>query len=159
MRFSLQTASLRQLVLLSFFLALIPVAVLLWQSHKALTGLSQHAVEEAETSVASVRRAENMQNLVVDIERAIRQHAVVKTAALARVAGSHLDSYQSLLSQVCDNIGQPQLCQQQQYQLSLLLDNFTSLAGNELEPVLQQFRTQQQQLTQQIWVLLEQKLQ
>ena len=159
MRFSLQTASLRQLVLLSFFLALIPVAVLLWQSHKALTGLSQHAVEEAETSVASVRRAENMQNLVVDIERAIRQHTVVKTAALARVAGSHLDSYQSLLSQVCDNIGQPQLCQQQQYQLSLLLDNFSSLAGNELEPVLQQFRTQQQQLTQQIWLLLEQKLQ
>src|SRR5690554_777204 len=113
MRFSIQTASLRQLVLLSFFLALIPVAVLLWQSHKALSGVSQNAVAEAETSVASVRRAENMQNLVVDIERAVRQHAVVKTDALARVARTHLNSYQQLLRQVCDNVGQSQLCQQQ----------------------------------------------
>ena len=48
MRFSLQTASLRQLVLLSFFLASIPVAVLLWQSHRALSGVSQNAVAEAE---------------------------------------------------------------------------------------------------------------
>ncbi|MGP9799521.1 sensor histidine kinase [Rheinheimera sp. NSM] len=159
MRFSIQTASLRQLVLLSFFLALIPVAVLMWQSHKALSGVSRNAVVEAEASVASVRRAENMQNLVVDIERAVRQHAVVKTDALARVARSHLDSYGTLLQQVCDNIGQPQLCQQQQYQLTLLLDNFASLSGAQLEPVVQQFRQQQQQLTQQIWLLLEQNLQ
>ncbi|MEH8018350.1 HAMP domain-containing histidine kinase [Rheinheimera muenzenbergensis] len=159
MRFSLQTASLRQLVLLSFFLALIPLAVLLWQSHKALTGLSQHAVEEAEASVASVRRAENMQNLVVDIERAVRQHAVVKTDALARVARTYLDNYRSVLSEVCHNVGQPQLCQQQQYQLQLLLDNFSGLSSSELEPLVQQFRLQQQQLTQKIWLLLEQNLQ
>ncbi|HSG52557.1 MAG TPA: histidine kinase dimerization/phospho-acceptor domain-containing protein, partial [Rheinheimera sp.] len=159
MRFSLQTASLRQLVLLSFFMALIPVAVLMWQSHKALTGVSQKAVSEAESSVASVRRTENMQNLVVDIERAVRQHAVVKTAALARVARSHLDNYQTLLTQVCDNLGQPQLCQQQQYQLQLLLDNFAALSSAELEPVIQQFRLQQQQLTQHIWLVLEQNLQ
>ena len=159
MRFSLQTASLRQLVLLSFFLALIPVAVMLWQSHGALTGLSQHAVEEAETSINSVRRVENMQNLVVDIERAVRQHAVVKTDALAKVARTHLENYRNLLSAVCDNIGQTQLCQQQQYQLTLLLENFTALSSTELEPVVQQFRLQQQQLTQQIWLMLEQKLQ
>jgi two-component system sensor histidine kinase GlrK len=145
MRFSIQTASLRQLVLLSFFLALIPVAVLLWQSHKALSGVSQNAVAEAETSVASVRRAENMQNLVVDIERAVRQHAVVKTDALARVARTHLNSYQQLLRQVCDNVGQSQLCQQQQLQLGILLDNFTELSSTELEPLMQQFRQQQQQ--------------
>ena len=159
MRFSLQTASLRQLVLLSFFLALIPVAVMLWQSHRALTGLSQHAVEEAETSINSVRRVENMQNLVVDIERAVRQHAVVKTDALAKVARTHLDNYRNLLDAVCDNIGQTQLCQQQHYQSALLLENFTALSSTELEPVVQQFRLQQQQLTQQIWLMLEQKLQ
>src|SRR5690606_18102152 len=121
MRFSLQTASLRQLGLLSFFLALIPVAVFMWQKHRPVSAVSQNAVAEAESSIASVRRAENMQNLVVDIERAVRQHAVVKTEALARVAQTHLDNYQALLQQVCDNVGQPQLCQQQQYQLQIIL--------------------------------------
>ena len=159
MRFSLQTASLRQLVLLSFFLALIPVAVLMWQSHKALSGVSKHAVTEAESSISSVRRAENMQNLVVDIERAVRQYAVIKTDALARVASSHLNNYQSLLPLVCNNIGQPQLCQQQQLQLATIMSDFRSLSSAQLEPILQQFRLQQQQLTQQIWLMLEKNLQ
>ena len=159
MRFSLQTASLRQLVLLSFFLALIPVGMLLWQSHKALSGISRSAVAEAEASIASVRRAENMQNLVVDIERAVRQYAVVKTDALARVARTHMASYKVLLQQLCDQPGPSQLCQQQQHQLSVLTENFAGLSSNELEPITQQFRQQQQQLTQQIWLLLEQNLQ
>lgn len=159
MHFSIQTASLRQLVLLSFFLALIPVAVLMWQSHKALSGVSQYAVAEAESSVASVRRTENMQNLVVDIERAVRQYAVVKTDALAKVARSHLENYRVLLDQVCDNIGQLQLCTLQQQQLQLLLENFEQLSSKELEPLTLQFRQQQQQLTQRVWLLLEQNLQ
>ena len=56
MRFSIQTASLRQLVLLSFFLALIPVGVLLWQSNKSLSGVSNYAIASAEQAVSSVRQ-------------------------------------------------------------------------------------------------------
>ena len=140
-------------------MALIPVAVLMWQSHKALTGVSQRAVAEAEASISSVRRAENMQNMVVDIERAVRQFAVVKTDALARLARSHLDNYQIILQQVCDNLSQVQPCQHQQQQLLRLVDTFTQLSSAELEPLIVQFRQQQQQLTQQIWLMLEQNLQ
>jgi two-component system sensor histidine kinase GlrK len=100
-----------------------------------------------------------MQNLVVDIERAVRQYAVVKTDALARVARTHMASYKVLLQQLCDQPGPSQLCQQQQHQLSVMTENFVGLSSNELEPITQQFRQQQQQLTQQIWLLLEQNLQ
>ncbi len=159
MRFSIQTASLRQLVLLSFLLALIPVAVLMWQSHRSLSGLSQYAISEAERSVSSVRRAENMQNLVVDIERAVRQYAVVKTEALGRVARTHISNYQQLLQQVCYNLTDTQLCRQQQQDLLLLLDGFEQMKSDELEPLVQQVRLQQQQLTQEVWLRLEQNLQ
>lgn len=159
MRFSIQTASLRQLVLLSFLLALIPVAVLMWQSHSSLGGVSQYAIAEAENSVASVRRAENMQNLVVDIERAVRQYAVVKTDALARVARTHLTNYRQLLLQVCHNLNEAQLCLKQQQDLLLLTENFEQMPSDELEPLMAQVRQQQQQLTQQIWFRLEQNLQ
>lgn len=159
MRFSLQTASLRQLVILSFFMALIPVAVLLWQSYTALNGLSQHAVAETQSAIASVRRVENMQNMVVDIERAVRQFAVVKTPALAKVAANNLDNYQQLLQPVCANIGQNELCQLQQQQLQQLQTRFQQLDSKQLEPIIQQFRQQQQLLTQSVWAMLEQNLQ
>ena len=159
MRFSLQTASLRQLVILSFFMALIPVAVLLWQSYTALNGVSQYAVAEAESAISSVRRVENMQNMVVDIERAVRQFAVVKTPALAKVAANHLDNYQQLLQQVCNNVQQTELCQLQRQQLQLLQSRFQQLDSKQLEPIILQFRQQQQQLTQTVWSMLEQNLQ
>ncbi|MDP4529076.1 HAMP domain-containing sensor histidine kinase [Alkalimonas delamerensis] len=154
----LQTASLRQLVLSSFVLALIPVAVLMWQSHRALTGISQQAVEQASTSAASVRRMEQMQNQVVDIERAIRQFAVLKTEALARLAQNHLASYQQLLPQVCQSLSESSLCQQQELTLQQLHQSFTQQSADQLEPLLQQLRQQQSRLSQQIWQQLELQL-
>lgn len=159
MRFSLQTASLRQLVILSFFMALIPVAVLLWQSHTSLSGVSKNAVSEAESAVTSVRRVENMQNIVVDIERAVRQFAIVKTPALAQVAANHLDNYQQILQPICQNLTQANLCQLQLQSLQQLQSNFQILSSKELEPLILQFKQQQQQLTQAVWSMLEQNLQ
>ena len=159
MRFPLQTASLRQLVILSFLLAMIPVGVLMWQSHKALSGLSRFATSEAERAVISVRRAENMQNLVVDIERAVRQYAVVKTDALARVAQSHITNQQASLSELCNDLPELSDCLQQQTDLQQLAAQFTELSGSPLEQQLQQIRLRQQRISQQIWDLLEQRLQ
>ncbi len=158
MRFPLQTASLRQLVLLSFLLAMIPVGVLMWQSHKALSGLSRFATSEAESAVISVRRAENMQNLVVDIERAVRQYTVVKTEPLARVAQSHISNQQASLAQLCNDLPKLSDCVQQQADLQQLAAQFSQLTGTPLEQLLQQIRMRQQHISQQIWDLLEQRL-
>lgn len=159
MRMPVQPASLRQFVLLSFFMALIPLGVLLWQSHSALSDVSRYAIAEAESSVANVRRAENMQKLVNDIERSVLQFSILKTDALSQLAATHLNNYQQNLSSVCLNLGQPVLCAQQQKQLELLFASYLHESNEELSPILQKIRQQQVQLTQVIWALLEQRLQ
>jgi len=159
MRMPVQPASLRQFVLLSFFMALIPLGVLLWQSHSALSDVSRYAIAEAESSVANVRRAENMQKLVNDIERSVLQFSILKTDALSQLAATHLNNYQQNLGSVCLNLSQPVLCAQQQKQLELLFDSYLHESNEELSPILQKIRQQQVQLTQVIWALLEQRLQ
>lgn len=159
MRMPVQPASLRQFVLLSFFMALIPLGVLLWQSHSALSDVSRYAIAEAESSVANVRRAENMQKLVNDIERSVLQFSILKTDALSQLAATHLNNYQQNLGSVCLNLAQPVLCAQQQKQLELLFDSYLHESNEELSPILQKIRQQQVQLTQVIWALLEQRLQ
>lgn len=159
MRMPVQPASLRQFVLLSFFMALIPLGVLLWQSHSALSDVSRYAIAEAESSVANVRRAENMQKLVNDIERSVLQFSILKTDALSQLAATHLNNYQQNLASVCLNLAQPGLCAQQQQLLELLLNSYLHETNEELGPILQKIRQQQVQLTQVIWALLEQRLQ
>ncbi len=159
MRFSIQTASLRQLVFLSFFLALIPVAVLLWQSNKSLSGVSSYAITSAEYAVSSVRQSESMQSLVIDIERAVRQYVVVRTEALKRLALNHIDNQLNLLAQVCAAQAQLILCNEQKTALATLKLSFDGEMTATPELLLQQIRTQQQQITQQIWDLLELQLQ
>jgi two-component system sensor histidine kinase GlrK len=159
MRSPIQPASLRQFILLSFFLALIPLAVLLWQSNSALSDVSRFAVAEAESSVDSVKRAENMQNLVIDIERAVRQFGILRTDSLSTLATTHLQNYQQMLQQVCLDLDAPLLCQAQAAQVTTLLQNFLHASNEELSPTLQTLRQQQQQLTEQIWQRLEQRLQ
>jgi len=159
MRSPIQPASLRQFILLSFILALIPLAVLLWQSNSALSAVSRFAVAEAESSVDSVKRAENMQNLVIDIERAVRQFGILRTDSLSALATSHLMNYQQMLQQVCLDLDAPLLCQAQAAQVTILLQNFLHASNEELSPTLLSLRQQQQQLTEQIWQRLEQRLQ
>lgn len=159
MRSPIQPASLRQFILLSFFLALIPLAVLLWQSNSALSDVSRFAVAEAESSVDSVKRAENMQNLVIDIERSVRQFGILRTDSLSRLATTHLMNYQQMLQQVCLDLDAPLLCQAQAAHVTTLLQNFLHASNEELSPTLQSLRQQQQQLTEQIWLQLEQRLQ
>lgn len=159
MRSPIQPASLRQFILLSFFLALIPLAVLLWQSNSALSDVSRFAVAEAESSVDSVKRAENMQNQVIDIERAVRQFGILRTESLSALATTHLLNYQQMLQQVCLDLDAPLLCQAQAAKVTALLQNFLHASNEELSPTLLALRQQQQQLTEQIWQRLEQRLQ
>lgn len=159
LRSPIQPASLRQFILFSFFLALIPLAVLLWQSHSALSQVSQFAVAEAESSVGSVKLAENMQNVVVDIERAVRQFSILRTDSLSKLAGTHLRNYQEMLRVVCSDLDARLLCDSQQQQIAVLLQIYQQSTNEELTPLLVSIRQQQQQLTEQIWLLLEQRLQ
>jgi two-component system sensor histidine kinase GlrK len=100
-----------------------------------------------------------MQNLVIDIERAVRQFGILRTDSLSRLATTHLMNYQQMLQQVCLDLDAPLLCQAQAAQVTTLLQNFLHASNEELSPTLLTLRQQQQQLTEQIWQRLEQRLQ
>ncbi len=159
MRMPFQPASLRQFILLSFFLALIPLVVLLWQSNSALSAVSRYAVAEAETSVGSVKVTENMQNVVIDIERAVRQFSILRTEALSHLAVTHISNYQQMLDTLCQSLNAKNLCEQQQRQVEVLLQIYLQSSIEDLSPLLLQIRQQQAQLTEQTWNLLEVRLQ
>lgn len=159
MRFFVQTASLRQLVFLSFFLALIPAAVLLWQSHQSLSGVSAYAMRSAEQAVQTVRQAEAMQSLMVDIERAVRQYVVVRSEALQRLALTHLDNQQLILQDLCTALTELALCAPQQRALQQMQHSMQQAPAVVPDEQLVLLRAQQQQITKDIWDLLEWQLQ
>lgn len=158
MRMPLQPASLRQFVLLSFCLALIPLIVLLWQSHSALSTLSQDAIAGAESSIVNVRSTETMEKLVNDIERSVLQYSILKTDALLRLAQSHVENYQQHLEAVCARLAQDALCVEQQERVQQLLVSYSHAGADELTLQLQRLRQHQVQLTQVLWELLESRL-
>ena len=73
----MQLGSLRQLTLVSFALVLVPLVVLLWHSQITLGRMGEIATNEAEFSVAMVRRVNSLESFSVDIERLIRQYHVL----------------------------------------------------------------------------------
>ncbi|MFY0665578.1 MAG: HAMP domain-containing histidine kinase [Natronospirillum sp.] len=158
----LRPASLRQLVLIGFVLALIPLSVLLWQGRNALNELSSVAMNEAQMAVATIRRAEQLQNRITDVERAIRQHTVLRTDALAELANAHIEQYIQALTLAC--IALPSaanadtLCARHAEQLEQLAGDFTHSANTQLDSQLQQIKRDQAELSALIGRSLDQRI-
>ena len=161
MMFLLRPASLRQLVLTSFAIALIPLAVLLWQGHAALNRINELAIREAQDAVRNARHIENMDNLVIDIERAVRQYDVVRSDSTRRVAENHLQNYAGDLDTLCSSPAlteTPAVCTLQQRHLDILASTFAGADTAELDLLLRDLRSQQRQLTHLIWQRLNDRL-
>jgi two-component system sensor histidine kinase GlrK len=171
MSLKIQPTSLRQLVLLSFAMALIPLAVLLVQSQRALTTLSALAVSEAQSSVRAVRRVEEMEKLAIDIERAVRQYEILRTDEPKERGMVTLNNYQVSLQEVCVNQALLQGCEEQQQLLQTLrkflqtlIDSAVTAKADDtktesaMDPQLKRFRQIQQTLTATVWDTVDQRL-
>ena len=155
-----QPSSLRQLILIGFFISLIPLAVLLWQSTKVLRQVSRSSIAYSQQSINLVRNAEEMDDLLIDIERAIKQFTIVKTDALADLAHGHLSKYLDLLNRLCQlpPIDLDSFCRSQQQQIAMLNANFPAMELKQLDPVFTLTRQQQQQLMTSVWTYLDQSI-
>ncbi|PTY35713.1 hypothetical protein BGP77_08690 [Saccharospirillum sp. MSK14-1] len=157
----LRPASLRQWVLTSFAIALIPLAVLLWQAHAALNGINDLAVREAQDAVSNARQIESLDSLVVDIERALRQYDILRTEAAHLTAANQLQAYTDALYTLCFSNSQlesPPVCANQQAGLIELAGNFDTLNGIELNESLRTLRLHQRQLNHSVWQRLNERL-
>jgi two-component system, NtrC family, sensor histidine kinase GlrK len=105
-----QLGSLRQLTLVGFALALIPLCVLLWQSQSNLTTMSKIAASEAQYSVDMVRRIGQMESTAIDVERLIRQYHVLRKDELINVIDRYAEQFVVLMNEVCQLIQSSSAC-------------------------------------------------
>ncbi|MDN4503687.1 HAMP domain-containing sensor histidine kinase [Alteromonadaceae bacterium BrNp21-10] len=124
----MRLGSLKQLTLCSFIIALMPLAVLLWQNQQTLTELGDLAVSQARQAVDITRSVESLQSNGVDLERLIRQYRIVKTDDLLPLMSNIGDSFKLALRASCDKrdlLSQCQNVEKQFNQLSVTNRNFT----------------------------------
>ncbi|MCH8530017.1 MAG: HAMP domain-containing histidine kinase [Saccharospirillum sp.] len=144
-------------MLLSFALALIPLGVLLWQSHQALNRISAVAVTEAERALTRVRLGEQLRTSLTDLERASRQLEVLQTDSLAKLTEQHQNQYQQRLSTLCATLisnHASELCQQQHRALTQWVETDSDEEPSQLDERFQQLTEQQARLVR----LLNQEL-
>ena len=134
--------SLLQLVLLAFLVVMLPIAVLMFQAGQALSELSLLADISARQAVEQTRRARELSNLALEMERSARQYAVVEQSGLMDIYSTNLDAFATLLDaqqRLLPDNRNIQALQQQLQSLSDLptlsaaeiagrLDEFTSFA-------------------------------
>lgn len=96
-RWSLFPRSLRQLVMLSFVLILLPLLVLAWQAWQSLNALSDRAAATNRTTLVEARRSEAMTSAALDMERSYRQYCVLDDATLASVYQGQRKRYSDML--------------------------------------------------------------
>ncbi|WP_409522692.1 sensor histidine kinase [Nitrincola sp. MINF-07-Sa-05] len=154
-------ASLRQLMLFGFALALVPLAVLLWQGSKSLNELNQLALTEAQNAVATVRRAENLKNRITDIERAVRQYEILKTDSLKSLAQGHIVNYLESLGRACADLPEQdttELCDTQSSLIDSLSETFHEASSERLDTLFSEIWEHQSRLSTTIGLELDKRL-
>ncbi|WP_163558021.1 ATP-binding protein [Halomonas sp. NO4] len=90
--------SLLQLVLLAFFIVMLPLGVLMFQASQALTELSRLADVSARQAVEETRRARTLSALALEMERSARQYAVLEQESLREIFAERHDEFSELLA-------------------------------------------------------------
>lgn len=161
---SLQHLSLQQRLIVSFGIALIPLAVLLWQGHTVFQRITVMAQTEAQAAMREARQVENLDRLAVDSERALRQHAVVASDNTRTQSQQALQQYRQAITTACLSMGGETATHCVNHlelidtQLAKLDVPNESLNPNTLTSDLPQLRQLQSDLTEHIWSQLNQRL-
>merc|ERR1712000_387238 len=97
----LRVGSLRQLTLGSFLLALVPLIALLWQSQSDLAKVSRMTTKETRFVVTVVGYLQNLDGAAIDLERTLRQYAIIQNATVADLTDNAIAQFASAQSKLC----------------------------------------------------------
>ncbi|WP_445402404.1 sensor histidine kinase [Zobellella sp. An-6] len=169
--------SLLRLVLIAFTLVLLPLILLVIQNSRSLEQVIQLAEDGIESAVVDTRRASDMNDLALDMERTIRRYAVLENPELRLSYLRLLERYRQELESLLQVIEAGPLADDLQQQLIYLVDlaqadgeqireqvgvfdafNSATLALDKLTRVqidgrIQQVRSHVIQVRQQLWAL------
>jgi two-component system, NtrC family, sensor histidine kinase GlrK len=114
--------SLLRLVLIAFTLVLLPLILLVIQNSRSLEQVIQLAEEGIESAVVDTRRASDMNDLALDMERTIRRYAVLENPELRLSYLRLLERYRQELESLLQVIEAGPLAGELQQQLIYLVD-------------------------------------
>ena len=123
----MQIRSLRQLVLGSFVVALVPLAALLWQSQHDLNKLSNITTNNTAFFVSTVSNMSNIESTAIDIERLIRQHFVYPNITLKQLNDQTLIRFRHKQALLCDALSLQSVCEQLELHM-VVLENYPAIA-------------------------------
>lgn len=155
----MQIGSLRQLTIISFLIALVPLAVLLWQSQSALTKLAQIAGSEAQFSVSVARQIGDLENIALDVERLVRQYNVLKKAELRELTDSNIERMLERLNSICTELNNDFVCSSLTKRIEWFKLNPEVSDSLLLDAQLASFRRSVIELHQEVDKLLDERIQ
>lgn len=137
----MQLGSLRQLTLVIFAIALIPLCALLWQSQKDLATVANMTATDNTFFVGIVGASRNLESDAVDIERLIRQNYIVRNDQLTDLIRQRLSRFENELIKLCSNVNDAAVCAKL-YRRVQRLANFNEIEQqSDLDNQLVEFRS------------------
>lgn len=97
----LRLGSLRQLILGSFLVALVPLAALMWQSHSDLTRVSRLTIQETQLIAGIVSKMQQLESASAVLERSLRQYVILKNEVAEKLVNSALSRFQEHTDALC----------------------------------------------------------
>ena len=106
----MRLGSLRQLTLASFVLALVPLIALLWQSQNDLAKVGKMTSKETRYVVSVVGQMQQLDGAAIDLERTLRQYAIIQNETVAQLTDSAIVQFVQALKSICDALPQTSTC-------------------------------------------------
>ncbi|MEH6443260.1 MAG: HAMP domain-containing sensor histidine kinase [Oceanospirillaceae bacterium] len=136
---SFRITSLKQLIVVSFTLVLIPLVVLLWHSNAMLSKMAESAASEPIFALSLARNINVLEGLMIDMERATRQYQVIQNEKSGQLVKSYFLRYRQAMKNLCGQVHGIQLCKNHTLDLNKLYLVYT-LNERELNIALIQLR-------------------
>ncbi|MDM7859956.1 HAMP domain-containing sensor histidine kinase [Alteromonas sp. ASW11-36] len=154
----MQIRSLRQLTLVSFAIALIPLIALLWQSQSDLANIASTTAQDNTFFVAIVGASRNIDSDAIDIERLIRQHLIVRDDRLKLLIKERLRTFTLDLDNLCESLQQGVACSKLQRRTHRLA-NFAEIEQQvQLDAQLSEFRDYVAELRRAVGTVISQRI-
>lgn len=155
---SLQVRSLRQLILGGFFVALVPLIALLYQSQRDFDAMSQLAANNTAFFVFMTSEFRELEALGDDVERLVRSYQVLPKNQLQELADAAISGYSQKLYFMCDQFSDIAECRELNLTLSQLSEYPTFNDNLLLDAQLLSLRNSQQTLRREVQQLINQRI-
>ncbi|MEO0444043.1 MAG: HAMP domain-containing sensor histidine kinase [Pseudomonadota bacterium] len=153
MTLTIEKLSLRHYILLGFLVSLIPLAIVVWQSTLIQKSVSDSWIDFSEEQIKFVRLAVEMNKVLTDTERSVKQFKVLQSESIATLANNGIDQYLAFIEQICSSASKHSeyLCDNQLMDIQRLKRQFKTVDDDTLNAHFSLVKNRQAMLMDGLW--------